>query len=589
MTMRITGMNSGLDTEAIISELVKAKRVKVDKLNKNKTKAEWKQDAWKDLNKDLKSLQSKFSNLRYSSAYKKKSSVSSNPSAVRIIAGAGAMNSVQSLSIKKLAQSAYLTGQEVTTKTGEAAKGSTLLSELDLKDANGNTIAAFEGEGSFTVTTGGKQKTIEINSATTIDNLVSKLNSAGVSANFDAKNGRIFIGASGSGTANDFTITADNAGGLNAMSVLGINVDPNAATTAEYKKYSDYYGALHGQDKDAAIEAITSDTTSEIYKMLKAELTDPENPDFDEAYDKLIAKIEYAHEYANSNNTALYSTGAKKLDAADAEIELNGVTFTSSSNNIEVNGLTFECKAVADNITVTTSDDTDGIYDMVKDLLKDYNEIINKLDKLYNAESAAKFEPLTDEEKDAMTDTEIEKWETKIKDSILRRDDSLALVFNGLKESMAGGITINGKTLYLSDFGISTPGYFEAEDNEKNAYHIYGDADDAYSSGKEDKLKSMISSDPDTVISFFSQLSAKVYDKMSDLSASSTYSSFGSFYNDKQMKTDLSDFSTKILQAEEKLADYEDKFYAKFSKMETALAKLNSQTSYITGLFGGGN
>ena len=58
MTMRITGMNSGLDTESIITELVKAKRVKVDKLNKNKTKAEWKQDAWKDLNKDLKSLQS---------------------------------------------------------------------------------------------------------------------------------------------------------------------------------------------------------------------------------------------------------------------------------------------------------------------------------------------------------------------------------------------------------------------------------------------------------------------------------------------------------------------------------------------------
>ena len=236
MTMRITGMNSGLDTEAIISELVKAKRVKVDKLNKNKTKAEWKQDAWKDLNKDLKSLQSKFSNLRYSSAYKKKSAVASNPDAVRIIAGAGAMNTVQSLSIKKLAQSAYLTGQEVTTKTGEAATGSTLLSELDLKDANGNTIAAFEGEGSFTVTTGGKQKTIEFNSATTINNIVSQLNSAGVSANFDAKNGRLFIGASGSGTANDFTITADNANGLTAMSVLGINVDPDAATTAEYKK-----------------------------------------------------------------------------------------------------------------------------------------------------------------------------------------------------------------------------------------------------------------------------------------------------------------------------------------------------------------
>ena len=44
--------------------------------------------------------------------------------------------------------------------------------------------------------------------------------------------------------------------------------------------------------------------------------------------------------------------------------------------------------------------------------------IPGKMDKLYNADSAKGYEPLTDEEKDAMSDSAIEEWENKIKDSM---------------------------------------------------------------------------------------------------------------------------------------------------------------------------
>ena len=135
---------------------------------------------------------------------------------------------------------------------------------------------------------------------------------------------------------------------------------------------------------------------------------------------------------------------------------------------------------------------------------------------------------------------------------------------------MSGSVDVNGKTMYLSDFGVETLGYFEAPDNEKNAYHIAGDPDDANTSGKSDVLKSMISNDPDTVIAFFSSLSKNLYTKMSDLSKSvDGYRSYGSFYDDKKMN------------------DYEDKWYSKFSKMETALAKLQSNSSAVTSLLGG--
>ena len=56
MPIRITGMNSGLDTESIISELVKAQKTKVDSVKKKQTTIQWKQDAWKELNAKIYKL-----------------------------------------------------------------------------------------------------------------------------------------------------------------------------------------------------------------------------------------------------------------------------------------------------------------------------------------------------------------------------------------------------------------------------------------------------------------------------------------------------------------------------------------------------
>ncbi len=596
MPNRITGMYSGLDTQGLIDDLMKAKRVKVDKIKKDKTKLEWKQEAWKDLNKELKSLYTgTVSNLRYSSTFRKKTTSVSNSNAVTVLTGSNAMNSVQSLSVKRLAASGYLTGQKVTSENGEDVTKSTLIKDLNLKDANGNPVSgltAIDGAGSFTLTSKGVSTKINIDSTTTISGLVSQLNAAGVSANFDEKNQRLFIGAAASGAANDFSLTADNAIGFSALSVLGINVDPsqaeNAATKAQYEKLSAMYDTYSAMTREEAINAITSDVTSEAYKMLKAEMDDPNGTDYDAAFDKLMEKLSFAANSASAGDSSLYSAGAVKLKGEDAQITLNGATFTSTSNTFDINGLTITVNDVAENVTLTTKDDTDGIYDVVKNFLKKYNEIIGKMDKLYNAEVAKGYEPLTDEEKDAMSDSEVEKWETKIKDSIFRKDDTLGTVFNSMKDIMNQGFKIGDKSLYLSDFGIGTLGYFDTPDGERSLLHIDGDSDDADTSGKTDKLKAMIASDPDSVVSFFTQLGAALYDKMTKLSASSSTSSFGSFFEDKQMKTDLSDYTSKITQAEEKLNDFEDKYYNKFSKMEVALSKLNSQTSYISGLFGGG-
>ena len=281
---------------------------------------------------------------------------------------------------------------------------------------------------------------------------------------------------------------------------------------------------------------------------------------------------------------------AVKTDGQDAEILLNGATFTADSNTFEINGLTITCKGLTtggEKITLTTENDVSGIYDMIKGFIKEYGELINEMDKLYNADSAKGYDPLTDDEKDSMSESEVEKWETKIKDSLLRRDSTLNTVSSAMKEIMASGFSVNGKTMYLSDFGIETLGYFTAADNEKNAYHINGDADDDNVKSKTNTLQEMISTDPDSVVSFFTQLGKSMNAKLKSLRGRTEFSSINTVYDDRKMKEEYDNYTTKIKEAEEKLQDYEDKWYKKFSAMETALAKLQSNSSAVTSLLGG--
>lgn len=278
-----------------------------------------------------------------------------------------------------------------------------------------------------------------------------------------------------------------------------------------------------------------------------------------------------------------------KTEAQDAKIVLNGVTYTGSTNTFEINGLTITAlQQSTEAVTLTTRQDTEGIYDMIKDFFKEYNSLINEMDSLYNADSAKDYEPLTDDEKDEMSDSEIEKWEKKIKDSVLRGDSNLSTISSALKNIMLAGTEVNGKKMYLSDFGIETLGYFAAEENERNAYHINGDEDDGTVSAKDNTLQAMIASDPDTVISFFSQLTQKLYSELSSQSRSMEgVRSFGKFYDDKRMKDEYDNYTTKIKKEEEKLTALEERWYNKFAAMEKALASMQSNQSAVSSLLGG--
>lgn len=370
-TNRLTGLMSGMDTESLIEQLMEGRRKKLDTVKKTQKKVNYKQEAWKSLNTKLKGLQTKYlSNMRFTSAYAKKTTKVSNSSAVSVITGSGATNGVQSLEISKLAKTAYLTGGEL----GDGKQGYTALTTL------GDIGIDFgeDGTKSISVANGTGTVNIGLTAESTISDVLNRLKDVGLNASFDEKNQRFFISAKTSGADNDFTLSGDEG----VLSALGLNLDDSNAD----------------------------------------------------------------------------GKGATKINGSDAEIVLNGAKFTNATNTFEINGLTFTALSETkpgESVTVTTQDDTDGIYDLVKNFIKEYNSIINEMDKLYNA-ADSKLEPLTDEEKNALSDREVEEWEKKLTDSILRRDENLSTVSSGIKNIMNAGVEVNGEMMYLSNFGINT-------------------------------------------------------------------------------------------------------------------------------------
>lgn len=273
------------------------------------------------------------------------------------------------------------------------------------------------------------------------------------------------------------------------------------------------------------------------------------------------------------------------IKASDSEILLNGAKMTSSSSTVSVNGLSIELTGltkVGEPITFSVSSDTDAVYNTIKKFFTEYNSLMKEINESYDADTAKGYEPLTSEQKKEMSDDDIKLWEDKIKASLLRGDSSLGSVRSAMRNTMMSQVTYNGKTYSLASFGICT----STDYTEGGLYHIYGDADDSVYADKDDKLKKALEEDPDAVVNVLSDIFGNLRKTMSDKMAGSKVSSTQTFYSDIKMKDDIKDYEKQIKEWETKLADMEDAYYRKFTAMETALAKLQSQQSSLSGLLG---
>lgn len=287
-----------------------------------------------------------------------------------------------------------------------------------------------------------------------------------------------------------------------------------------------------------------------------------------------------------------FLTGSLKLDVAvgadeanayrgtDAVIDFNDVTgLAFSSNQFTVAGITFNLKNTsAAPVTVNVAADTDAVIDKIKAWVNAYNDAVELMFNKLKEERYRDYQPLTDEQKKEMKDSDIEKWEAKAKSGLLKGDSLLYGVYSRIRS--AAMARVEGlSTAYnnLSAIGITTGSYQEGG-------KLYID---------ETRLRQALIADPEGVTNLFTAsgtgLAVKLYDEVNssmqlitDKAGSST-----SYYDSSSIGREISRVNTTISQMEKRLADLEDRYYRQFEAMEKAIQRMNQQSMWLAMQFGG--
>lgn len=378
---------------------------------------------------------------------------------------------------------------------------------------------------------------------------------------------------------------------------LGITGGSDSLKDAQTRALKQYYGTSSTDDATEVLEAFDAKPAdlATIKEALGADGTKNGTKGAVYAY----AAIDPADREANKSSlgelglmdvgrTASDTTaanGATLMAARDSKIKLNGAELTSSSTSLVANGLTINLTSTTkagESVTFSVATDVDAIYNTIKSALKEYNSVMKEMYDMYNADSAKGYNPLTSEQKEAMTDDEVKLWEDKIKGSLLRNDTTLNGIMSSMRNAMQQQVEYNGQKYSLGSFGIMT----STDYLEGGQLHIYGDSEDSVYSDRDDKLKKALQDDPDAVVSVMSGIFGNLRTVMSEKMAKTKNSSSQTFYNDVKIKNDLSDYEDQIDDWEDRLQDLEDSYYKKFSAMETAMAKLQSQQNSLGNLFG---
>lgn len=268
--------------------------------------------------------------------------------------------------------------------------------------------------------------------------------------------------------------------------------------------------------------------------------------------------------------------GSTRIKAKNAKIKLDEVEYENSSNFFKINGVSITTKKITskDGTTINIVKNNSANLEIVKNFIENYNSILVQMQTSYNAESASKYNPLSDEEKEIMTDSQIEKWEQKIKKGILAKDNTLSSLISIFKNSASKAYKIDGEKLSLYSLGISSGEYLTTDKNERGKLNI-----------DEDKLNKVLQENPDKVQKLLTCFADDLYKELSNQTKSTELRSAFKFYNDKQYAKENENYNKKINELEKKLQKAEDKYYKQFSLMETMLSKLQTQNNNLSSFF----
>lgn len=632
MAMRMTGLISGMDTESMVKELVNASSEKVNKIKQKKQDAEWKKEIWSGLNTKIYNFyKTQLSAFRTVSSYKAKKATVSDDTKVSVSAGSDATNGTHKVFVEQTASSAYLTGDNIklygNSYTGYNDAGLSTKFE-DMTDADGNsldlkgkTISFSDGTETIEFVLGGEGENGVASLSELNEKLAANENFKGLSASI--KDGKLTFGnatattnESGDLVGTTFIVNADalklnGAISYDKDSEKGNTLSADFTAKVKYEFASkDISGStkladlgikvgttfsVNGKDFVVDEKSTINDFTSALSEMGVSASFDATQGRFYINASKTGAANDFNVTSSDSNALELLGLGSKatKIDARDAIIYYNDVKYTSDSNTMTINGLTITAKAKTDAaVNIEVSADTDSAYKTIKNFVKAYNDLIDEMNKYYNEKDSG-YDALTDDEKSKLSDKQIEKWEEKAKQGLLRRDDTLQTLLSNMRTTLNQGVTVtladgSTKMMTLASLGIVTGDY-----SENGKLHILGDEDDEEYASQDNKLRAALEGEDNIVSQIIGGttenkgVGTQMYDYLrKSMTRIEGVRSTQTFYNDKTMDSEIDDYDDEIDKWEEKLKALEDKYYDQFAKMESAMAKLQSQQSYLSSLFG---
>ena len=211
---------------------------------------------------------------------------------------------------------------------------------------------------------------------------------------------------------------------------------------------------------------------------------------------------------------------------------------------------------------------------------------MEKLNTLINEKRDKDYMPLTDAQKEEMTEKQIELWEKKVKEGQLSRDSDLTRIRNSMKSAMTS--LVSGSSTTLASIGIKSVSDYSG--NKNGTFTIDEDAlTSALENNMEDVMKVFISSGKTDSEKGSLQKLKTLFDTETQSSTSTLLKKAGmegsSTASNNTLTNKIKKYEEKISRMETIFSTKQQALYSKYARLETLMNNLNSQSSYITSMF----
>ncbi|NLF35204.1 MAG: flagellar filament capping protein FliD [Clostridiales bacterium] len=510
---RITGLFSGLDTDALVQGMCSNQQSKIDKQVQKKTTFEWQSEAVQEVLDAVKEFSNTYCSPLGASSMLKAStysayavtSVGTSGAVTLSASGSSVVDGSYAVRVLQLARNAGVSsaGKVSSEGGGLSPSNTTALADLAFQ-----TPLQFDSAGKLSFSINGKL--FSFSRDTSLQNMLNT-----------------------------------------------INTDPDAQVTMKYSRLSDSFSiAANAGGRDSVVSIV------------------------------------------NLTGNAFGAGGAFQIDTGvtrngrNSLAEINGTLVERDSNTYTEDGLTFGLHAVTaaaedtqpeegasasdagGGVHFSVSRDYSSTADAAGAFVEALNTLLSKLDGLVSAKDyAADYPPLTEAQRKEMSQEQIEAWEEKAKTGLLRHHPDLQRLLSGLRGAFFSAAGGTGKS--MTAIGFSSGGYFTSD---KGRLFLDTDALTAALRENPQEVVQMFTGGTSTAASGEQGLLYKIRSALSayQSAAGDSVSNAG----DK-----IAGIDSDIGQLEDRLDALAEKYYARFSAMEAALAALNSQAVYISQLF----